>query len=55
LSDASAFVNEWNGSRDPALIDMNRDGEVGLADVSAFVGLLNGVGGNPGWLGMSLP
>ena len=39
------LVAEFNGGKDPTLVDTNRDGIVGLADVTAFINLFNGTFG----------
>jgi len=45
LSDASAFVSEFNGAMRPCLVDSNHDDAVGLADVSDWA---NNFSGNAG-------
>ncbi len=42
ISDASAFVSEFNGAKRLELIDLNRSGNVNISDASAFVAIFNG-------------
>jgi len=50
ISDATAFVNEFNGTQRLELIDMNRSGNVNISDATEFATLFLNT-----WSGQSLP